>query len=120
MKKKGFTYIELMIAMSIFTLSIVMIIKLNITSETNINKQMNSQKMMFVAQQQVEKFKTTLSNIGSYEDGFKQDSSGYYIVVRGDNVITNNGNLYLVSVWVRENDTDKLSEIKLQSHVLKN
>ncbi|HEY8892277.1 MAG TPA: type II secretion system protein [Clostridium sp.] len=119
MKKKGFTYIEIMIAISIFTILIVMIMKLNITSEGNLNKQTSSQKMMFVAQQQIEKYKSTLSNIGSYENGFTQDSSGYYIVVRGDNSVTDNTNVYLVTVWVRKSSTDNSNEIKLQSHVLK-
>ena len=125
MRKKGFTYIELMIAISIFALLILMVMKINITSQSNLNKQMNSQKMMFVAQKQMERFKTTvsnnstLSNIGSYENGFQEDDSGYYIVVNGNNLVTNNSNVYLVTVWVRKSPNDSSNEIKLQSHVLK-
>lgn len=123
MKKKGFTYIELMIAMSIFAILVVMVMKLNMISQSNLNKQMNSQKMMFVAQQQIEKFKTTLStnaavpNIGAYPNDFKPDISGYNIVAIGNNAVTNNSNLFLVTIWVRKSSTDSSTEIKLQSHV---
>ncbi|MBC8062739.1 MAG: prepilin-type N-terminal cleavage/methylation domain-containing protein [Clostridiaceae bacterium] len=126
MKRKGFTYIEVMIAISIFAILILMIMRLNITSEKNLNSQFTSQKMMFVAQQQIESFKNTVTNnIGSYPNGFQLDSSGYYIVVKSDNKVTNdsvttNTNLYQVTVWIRKNPTDNSNEIKLQSHVLKN
>lgn len=121
MKKKGFTYIELMIAISIFALLIVVIMKLNITSEANLNKQVTSQKMMFVAQRQIEKYKSTLKNIGTYPNDFKLDESsgGYYIVVKCDNSVTDHTNVYLMTVWVRKSSADNSNEIKLQSHVLK-
>lgn len=125
MRKKGFTYIELMIAVSIFSLLVLMVMKLNMISESNMNKQMNSQKMMFVAQSQIENFKTSLgnnavvTNIGSYPDDFKPGTSGYYIVINGNNTITSDTNLYLVTVWVRKSSTDASTEIKLQSHVTK-
>ena len=121
MRKKGFTYIEVMIAITIFSILILIIMKLNVTSENNLNSQIASQKMMFVAQQQMEKFKTTLpTNIGSYPSGFQQDTSGYYVVVNGDNSVTNNIKVYLVTVWVRKNASDSSNEIKLQSHILDN
>lgn len=118
MRKKGFTYIELMIAISIFTLLILIIMKLNSTSESNINKQINDQKMIFMAQHQMEKFKTTLASIGTYPNDFKLDDSGYYIVVKGNNYVTNNSNVYLVTVWIRKSPLDNSNEIKLQSHVI--
>ena len=125
MMKKGFTYIEVIIAISVFAILILTVMKLNVTSENNLNSQINSQKMMFVAQQQIEKFKTTLStnaavtNIGAYPDNFKPDNSGYYIVAIGNNTVTNNSNLYLVTIWVRISSADSSTEIKLQSHVTK-
>lgn len=124
MRKKGFTYIELMIAISIFTLLLLMIMKLNSTSESNLNNQIDSQKRIYVAQQQMEKFKTTLpsigvaANIGTYPNNFKLDNSGYYIVVNGNNYVTNNSNVYLVTVWIRKSPFDSSNETKLQSHVL--
>lgn len=124
MRKKGFTYIELSIALAIFALLLLMVVKLNRTSESNLNRQSDNQKMLFVAQQQIEKFKTTLpnmgatANIGTYPNDFQIDNSGYYIVVKGDNYVTSNSNVYLVTVWVRKSLTDSYGEIKLQSHVL--
>jgi len=125
MKKKGFTYIELMVAISIFAVLIIIVMKVNITSQSNLNKQKTSQKMMFVAQQQIELYKTDFLDKGSYEEGFEADTSGYFVVVKGDNTVTNNTvadneNLYLVTVWVRKSLTDNSNEIKLQSHILKN
>lgn len=126
MKKKGFTYIELMIAITIFTIIILTIMKLNSISQSNINKQISSQKMMFVAQKQMEVFKTSLSNtpkeanVSNESKYFQLDDGGdYYIVVNGDNSGTNNANVYLVTVWVRESPTNSSTELKLQSHVIK-
>jgi len=115
MKKKGFTYIEVMIAISIFAMLILMIMKLNITSENNLNTQINSQKMMFVAQKQLEKFKTTelAGNIPNFTL-----IDGYYVKVVSDN--TPGGNIYRVTVSVRRDPINTTGQVTLQSHVIKN
>ena len=113
MVKKGFTYIEVMIAISIFAILVVVIMKLNITSESNLNDQITSQKMMFVAQKQMEKFKTTYGNI----DDFTL-IDGYYVKLESDS--SPGVNLYKVTVHVKKRYADTNDVITLQSHVLKN
>jgi prepilin-type N-terminal cleavage/methylation domain-containing protein len=114
MKNKGFTYIELMIAISIFTLLILTVMKLNSTSQSNINKQIHSQKMMFVAQRQLEKFKST--QIVEVTQPFAL-IDGYYVKLVSDN--TTGGNIYKVTVSVRIDPNSGTDEITLQSHVIK-
>ena len=115
MIKKGFTYIEVMIAISIFAILILMIMKLNIASESNLNSQITSQKMMFVAQKQMEKFKTTQTTeiIPTFAL-----IDGYYVKVESDNAP--GGNIYRVTVSVRRDATTSTGEVTLQSHFLKN
>ncbi|MCJ7689220.1 MAG: prepilin-type N-terminal cleavage/methylation domain-containing protein [Clostridiaceae bacterium] len=114
MRKKGFTYIELMIAITIFTILILTIMKLNSTSQSNINKQINSQKMMFVAQKQMEKFKSTqpveITVPFTVIDG-------YYVKLVSDN--TPGGNIFRVTISVRKDLTSGTDEITLQGHVIK-
>jgi prepilin-type N-terminal cleavage/methylation domain-containing protein len=115
MKKKGFTYLEVMIAISIFAILILAIMKLNITSENNLNSQITNQKMMFLAQKQLEKYKTTqpagIIPVFTLIDG-------YYVKLTSDN--TPGGNIYRVTVIVRKNPTNSTGELTLQCHVIKN
>jgi prepilin-type N-terminal cleavage/methylation domain-containing protein len=114
MKKKGFTYIELMIAITIFTILILTIMKLNSTSQSNINKQISSQKMMFVAQKQMEVFKSTQPVEVTVPFTL---IDGYYVKLVSDN--TPGGNIYRVTISVRQDPNIGADEIILQSHVLK-
>ena len=115
MKKKGFTYIEVMIAIAIFSILIVMIMKLNIASENNLNSQLTSQKMMFVAQKQLEIYKSTKPTVTTLPFTLVD---GYYVQLVCDN--KPGGNVYRVTVSVRKDQTSSNGEVILQSHVLEN
>jgi len=115
MRKKGFSYIEVMIAISIFALLLIMVMKINSTSQSNLNKQINSQKMMFVAQEQMEKYKSSQLKVVETQDFILIDE--YYVKLTIDN--TPGGNIYRVTVTVRSVPTDGSGEIILQSHILK-
>ena len=113
MIKKGFTYLEVMIAISIFAILFLTIIKLNALSENNLNAQLNSQKMMFVAQKRLEEYKTT-----QVADPNFALLDGYYVQLISDN--TPGGALCRVTITVRRDSSSTNGEIALQSHVLKN
>lgn len=123
MKKGGFTYIEVVVAFSIFLVLLTIVIKLNAAGNQNMRIQLDRQKMMMEAQKLLEKYKTTKTDIGSYaDDNYLHDNfvqtDGYYVVVQSKSLDT--GMLYEVTVRVRKNITDKDNEIVLQGHVLKN
>lgn len=125
MKKKGFTYIEIMIAISIFLILSIFVVRLNITANKNINTQVDRQNMMMEAQKQLEKFKTTTTTIGTYvDDNYLNDSyqqmDGYYVVVQSKTVNEGSPTLLEVTVRVRKNVTDKNNEVVLTSHFLRN
>jgi len=115
MRKKGFTYLEVMIAISIFAILILAVMKLNIVTQNNLNNQITSQKMMFVAQKQLEKYKTAQTSVTTLPFNL---IDGYYVKLESDN--TPGGNIYRVTVSVRKKPTDSAGEIILQSHVIKN
>lgn len=123
MKKGGFTYIEVIVAFSIFLVLLTIIIKLEVAGNQNMRMQLNSQNMMMEAQKLLEKYKTTKTDIGSYvDDNYIHDNyvytDGYYVVVQSKPLDT--GILYEVTVRVRKDITDKNDEVVLQGHVLKN
>jgi prepilin-type N-terminal cleavage/methylation domain-containing protein len=124
MKKKGFTYIEVMIAIAIFSILSIFAVELNIAANKNITSQVDRQNMMMEAQKQLEKFKTTTASIGTYvDDNYKDDSyqqiDGYYVVVQSKTVSQGPPTLLEVTIRVRKDITDKNNEVVLVSHFLK-
>lgn len=125
MKKDGFTYIEVMVAIAVFLILVVCVMNLNIVANNNINSQIDKQNMMMEAQKQLEKFKTTTETIGSYVDDNYQDDQyeqvdGYYVIVQAKNVDKASSKLLEITVRVRKNITDKDNEVVLMSHFYKN
>lgn len=125
MKKSGFTYIEVMIAITVFLIIAICVMKLNIEANKNINRQIDKQDMMLEAQKQLERFKTTTENIGNYVDDNYQDDNyeqidGYYVIVQSRNIDKASSKLLEVTVRVRKDVTDKDNEIVLMSHIYKN
>lgn len=125
MKKKGFTYIEIMIAITIFLILAIFVVRLNIAANKNMTKQVDRQNMMMEAQKLLEKFKTTTTPIGNYvDDNYLHNSyqqiDSYYVVVQSKNISEGPPTLLEVTVRVRKDVTDKNNEVVLTSHFLKN
>lgn len=116
MKKKGFTFIEVMIAMTIFALAILLVVKLNSVSTKNLNKQNQRQQMLYTAQRLMESYKSVLPTqelTGTTIDGF---------YVKVDNPIIAFGaseNLYEITIHIRPTAADADDEEVLSAHVLK-
>lgn len=126
MKKKGFTFIETMIAITVFAVLAILVVRLNITANRNISTQADRQNMMMEAQKLMEKTKTTTVGIGTYVDensplnDFKQ-VDGYYAVVQVKNVGSQGPPTLLeVTIIVRRDAMDKNNQVVLKSHFLKN
>ncbi|KZL93389.1 type II secretion system protein [Clostridium magnum] len=126
MKKKAFTYIEVMIAITIFLIMSIFVIRLNIAANKKINMQVDRQNMMMEAQKLLEKFKTTTTGIGIYvDDNYLHNKyekiDGYNVIVQVKN-LNNQGlpELLEVTVRIRKDIADKNNEVVLTSHFLKN
>ncbi|MFL0195452.1 type II secretion system protein [Clostridium sp. WILCCON 0269] len=119
MKNKGFTYIEIMMAIAIFLILSAFIVRLNITSNKNMNTQVQQQNMMMEAQKLLEKFKTTTTSVGNYANNDYEPIDGYYVVVQYE-AVSGFPNLLQITVRVRENVSDANNEVVLTSHFLKN
>ncbi|MFA9396692.1 MAG: type IV pilin protein [Clostridiaceae bacterium] len=124
MKKNGFTYIEVMIAVGIFFILFVVIMRLDSEANKNMNRQIAKQNMMLEAQKQVEKFKTTNANIGSYSDDNNDTNDSFenidnYYVALDSKLAGSSDILYEVTVVVRKTAQDKENEVILKTHVLK-
>ena len=124
-KKKGLTFLELMIAIAIFAVLSILVIRINITANKNMSTQMEKQNMMMQAQMLLEKYKTTKENIGSYAGEGNSGTSfikidNYYVVVQGTIKDVEGGGLYEVTVRVRRWPEDAENEVMLKSHVLAN
>lgn len=119
MKKKGFTYIEVMIATTIFLILSIFVVRLNIVANKNIRSQIDRQNMMMEAQKLLEKFKSTTTTIGNYSNGDYEKIDNYYVVVQSKTVSEGPPKLLEVTIRVRKNITDKNNEVVLTSHFLK-
>jgi type II secretory pathway pseudopilin PulG len=79
MKKKGFTYIEVAIAFSIFALVLLFVMKMNHTTSTVMNRQREKTKKFYIAQLYMERYKSNhikqtvdlTENFEGYEVGIK-------------------------------------------------
>lgn len=125
--KKGFTYIEVMMAIAVFLIMAICVMKLNIEANKNIIRQVDKQDMMMEAQKQMEIFKTTTKNIGKYiadnsqDNEYKLKDDYYYIIVQSSNdEQLNDSNLLKVTVRVRKNLKNDDNEVILISHFYKN
>ncbi|WP_411682450.1 hypothetical protein [Clostridium thailandense] len=125
MKKYGFTYIEVMIATTIFIVLSIIVVRLNIESNKNVNIQVDKQNMMMEAQKILEKSKTNPISVGdnnfnSYEE-INDNSGKYYYVTQVANIGTQGPpTLLQITVRVRKNVNDVKNEVILTSHFLKN
>jgi prepilin-type N-terminal cleavage/methylation domain-containing protein len=124
-KKSGFTFLELMVAISVFAVLSILVIKLYITANKNMSLQMDRQNMMMQAQMLLEKYKTTKENIGNYAGEGNpgtsfQEVNNYYVVVQGNMIDSQGGILHEVTVRVRRNPVEAGSEVMIKSHVLAN
>ncbi|MBV7275756.1 hypothetical protein JMF89_06150 [Clostridiaceae bacterium UIB06] len=125
MKKYGFTYIEVMIATTIFIVLSIIVVRLNIESNKNVNIQVDKQNMMMEAQKILEKSKTNPVSVGdnnfnSYEE-INDNSGKYYYVTQVANIGTQGPpTLLQITVRVRKNVNDVKNEVILTSHFLKN
>ena len=84
MKKRGFTYIEVIIAIAIFAMLLTFVIKLDNTSNMLMKNQREKLRMVYVAQLALEKFKSNLLSIGD------NSIEGYYVLVEGSSVDKSN------------------------------
>ncbi|WP_163193433.1 type IV pilus modification PilV family protein [Clostridium thermarum] len=124
-KKNGFTFLELMVAIGVFAVISVLVIRLNITANKNMSLQMERQNMMMQAQMLLEKYKTTKENIGNYAGEGNpstnfQKVNNYYVIVQGNIIDPEGGILHEVTVRVRRNPSEPGDEVMIKSHVLAN
>ncbi|MBV4419776.1 type II secretion system GspH family protein [Clostridium tyrobutyricum] len=76
MRKRGFTYIEIMVALGVFMVLSIFIIRLNITSNRNMNMQIERQNMIMEAQKCIEEIK---SDPIKYNNNNYKSKDGYYV-----------------------------------------
>lgn len=116
MKKKGFTFIEVMIAMTIFAFAILLVVKLNSASTINLNKQNYRQSMLFTAQRLMESYKSVPVSAqelaGTIIDGF-------YVKVDSPISYGTSGTLFEITIHIRPSATDTDNEEILSSHVIR-
>ncbi|QXE19805.1 type II secretion system protein [Clostridium sp. 001] len=118
MKKRGFTYIEVMMAISVFIMLSAFVIRLNITANKNVNKQVLKQNMMMEAQKCLEESKNNPDSSEYKNDSYKK-MDGYYINISSVPVKADSPNLFQITVKVRNNIDDEENEVVLKSHFLK-
>ena len=118
MKKKGFTYIEVMMAISVFIMLSAFIIRLNITANKNVNMQVLKQNMMMEAQKCLEESKNNPDSDEYKNDSYKE-MDGYYINISSVPVKADSPNLFQITVKVRNNIDDEKNEVVLKSHFFK-
>lgn len=116
--RSGFTYIEVMIAITIFLIMSVFVIRLNITANKNINGQILRQNMMMEAQKILEKTKNNPDSDEYKGDSYK-NIDGYYINIRSELDNVDSPNLFEITVKVRQNVDEEEGEVVLRSHFFK-
>ena len=116
MKKKGFTFLEVMIAMAIFAVAILFIVKLNSASNANINRQFNRQKMLYTAQRLLESYKSVAP---SSQELSGTTIDGYYVKV--DSIIAqgSSGHLFEITIHITTHLGDTQNEEILATHVIR-
>lgn len=79
MKKKGFTYIEIAIAVSVFGLFMLFLAQMNHTSNSVLNLRRDRLRMNYIAQEELEKYKSNIyeSTITNEETEVYTDTSSY-------------------------------------------
>jgi len=109
MKKKGFTYIEVMIAFGIFALIFTFVMKLNRSSNVVMRDERQRLQMIYVAQRSLENFKTSLA------ESEASNVQGFYVLVKKIDI---SSTLKEVTVTVKKNKNDSSDKaIILKSRV---
>ena len=113
MKKKGFTYIEVMIAFAIFALIFTYVMKLNKSSNVVMRDQRQRLQMVYIAQMELERFKSELT---SHE--YKK-IDGYYVMVETKDMSSLKDMSFIeVKVTVKKNINDSSDKaVTLNSRV---
>lgn len=119
MIKKGFTYIEIMVAIGIFILMMLFIMKLDSTASRNIRVFNEKVKMTYLAQSEIEKLKSNpnmVSTTKTIEDyTVKVEVSEFNKITNMNNIVRN------VRVTVSKPTTDtNFENVVLECHLLKN
>lgn len=106
MKKRGFTYLEVMIALSILAILVIFVIKLDHTANDVMRDETRKMKMLNIAQTAVERYKADMIESTPYAtsiDGFyvKIESKEITRTIRGQSIQVNE-----VKVTVKKNQSD--------------
>ncbi|AZV55567.2 type II secretion system protein [Clostridium sp. AWRP] len=118
MKKRGFTYIEVMMAIGVFIMLSAFVIRLNIAANKNVNKQVLRQNMMMEAQKCLEKSKNNPDS-SEYKGSDYKNIDGYYVNISSMQVKADSPNLFEITVRVRDSIYSDKNEVVLKSHFLK-
>jgi prepilin-type N-terminal cleavage/methylation domain-containing protein len=109
--KKGFTYIEVMIAVAIFSIMMIFIIRLDTVTSRNVRNFNENMKMMNIAQSEIEVYKS------KPEDSSGKIVEGYFVMVKS---ISLDAYLSEVTVTVKKSAQAPDSEaLVLKNHLLK-
>lgn len=131
MKKRGFTYIEVMMAIGVFIMLSAFVIRLNIAANKNVNAQVLRQNMMMEAQRCLEESKNDPDSSeykGSDYKKMKEDNKDtnkdtnkdvYYVNISSMQVKADSPNLFEITVKVRDGIDDEKNEVVLKSHFFK-
>lgn len=111
MKRKGFTYVEIMIASAIFLTMMVFIIKLDTTASRNIRAYNERVRMYQIAERELELYKSLQANSTG------KTVEGYHVVITSTDF---SSLVKEVTVSVRKTPAAPESEaVILKSHVLR-
>jgi len=131
MKKRGFTYIEVMIALAVFALIFTYVMKLNSSSNAVMRDEKQRLQMVYIAQREIERYKSEIFNDTDYTiDGFyvsvdrtdisSNDNNNNINKNKNKNKSNNSNNSYLIEVkiTVKKNVNDSSDKaVVLTSHV---
>jgi prepilin-type N-terminal cleavage/methylation domain-containing protein len=90
MKKKGFTYIEVMIALAIFSLMLIFVMKLSSSTSRFVGYEKQKMQMMYAGQRAIEQYKTLLFKNPDVTNGFTTTTSEGFTVKVTDTPGTSN------------------------------
>lgn len=114
-KKRGFTYIEVMMALAVFLMLSAFVIRLNVEANRNMNMQIQRQNMMMEAQKCVEEIK---SDPTKYSDSTYKVKDGYNVSQLAQKISTEQDiDLFEITVKVKSID-DSGDPVSLSTHFL--
>jgi prepilin-type N-terminal cleavage/methylation domain-containing protein len=113
MINKGFTYVEIMVAIAIFGAMSIFVIKLDSTASRNIRYYNEKVKMVQIAQSEVEKYKSNpVDTTGKTVDN-------YFVTIDSNSFPINSSIVKEVTVTVKKSASAASGEI-IKCHILKN